>query len=233
MKQARYAAENLGHFGLAAACYTHFTSPIRRYPDLVVHRILKQVLAGKMKKKVSDELAATLPAVAEQCSSRERVAMEAERELVELKKVQFMLNKLGETFDGVINGVTTFGLFVELTEFFVEGMVHISTLPQDFYRYLEKEHTLVGERKGSRFRIGDQVRVVVANVSPERRQIEFVLEGTAVGQVTGEPAQEGIDFARRPVTGKKPRGWREGRSSAAGKEPPKGKGGGRKGRPRK
>jgi ribonuclease R len=144
-----------------------------------------------------------------------------------------MADKLGETFAGFINGVTSFGLFVELSDFFVEGMVHISTFPQDFYRFLEKEHTLVGERSKVRFRIGDQVRVVVANVSPERRQIEFVLEGTVAGRDVGRTTAAADEFARRPITGKKPEGWRGGRKGPAGKGEPQGPGGGRKRRSRR
>ncbi len=175
MKQARYSMENLGHFGLAAPCYTHFTSPIRRYPDLVVHRILKGIVTKNLKKRTVDQLAATLPEVADHTSKRERVAMEAEREIVELKKLQFMQNKVGEEFDGFVTGVTSFGFFVELVEFFVEGLVHLSTLQRDFYHYVEKQHSLVGENTRETFRIGDSVRVLVTNVSPEKKQIDFTL----------------------------------------------------------
>jgi ribonuclease R len=175
MKQARYSVENLGHFGLAAPCYTHFTSPIRRYPDLVVHRILKGVVKKTIKQRHIDQFAATLPETADHTSKRERVAMEAEREIVELKKLQFMQDKVGEEFDGFITGVSSFGFFVELVDFFVEGLVHLSTLLQDFYHYIEKQHSLVGENTRETFRIGDSVRVKLANVSLEKKQIDFVL----------------------------------------------------------
>ena len=177
MKQARYSAELLGHFGLASACYTHFTSPIRRYPDLVVHRILRRILDGPVGEDERRRLAATLPETAAHTSRRERVAMEAEREIVNLRKAQFMQSRLGEEYDGIITGVATFGFFVELVEIFVEGMVPVAMLRDDYYQYLEKEHLLVGSRTGVQFRIGDPVRVRVARVDLERRQIEFVLAG--------------------------------------------------------
>lgn len=223
MKQARYSAENVGHFGLAAPCYTHFTSPIRRYPDLQVHRMLKTMLKGRLKESEVERLAATLPDIAAHCSTRERTAMEAEREIVDLKKVQFMQGKVGEELDGIITGVTSFGLFVELVELFVEGMVHISTLPQDFYRYVEKQHLLAGERTGRAFRIGDPVRVRVASVSIERKKIDFVVVSAEGDQGAQPVAYEAEEYRREPVKGKRPRGGKP----AAGTG--KGKGGGRTG----
>jgi ribonuclease R len=170
MQQARYAVEPLGHFGLATECYTHFTSPIRRYPDLVVHRLLG---GGR----VPPDLAA----VADESSRRERVAMEAEREIVQLKKIQFMQDHVGETYDGFVSGVAPYGLFVELADVFVEGLVHVTALGDDFYDHVEREHALRGRRTGRRFRLGDPVRVVVAGVSVERRQIDFTLAGEDAG----------------------------------------------------
>lgn len=208
MKQARYAAENLGHFGLAASCYTHFTSPIRRYPDLQVHRVLKAVLKGRLKEEEVERLTATLPDVAAHCSTRERTAMEAEREIVDLKKVQFMQGKVGEELDGIITGVTSFGLFVELVELFVEGMVHISTLPHDFYRYVEKQHLLAGERTGRSFRIGDPIRVRVAGVSIERKKVDFAVvfpEGGEGAPSAPSAPYEQEEYRRVPVKGKRPR----------------------------
>ncbi|WP_041974301.1 ribonuclease R [Geobacter sp. OR-1] len=175
MKQARYAAENLGHFGLAAKTYTHFTSPIRRYPDLVVHRLLKAVLAGPLPESEIEHLTTSLPETGVHTSKRERVAMEAERELVELKRLQFMKQKIGEEFTGFIIGVTTSGFFVELTEYFVEGMVPLTGLKDDYYLLAEKQHALVGANTRRMFRIGDRVKVLVAAVSIEQRQIEFSL----------------------------------------------------------
>ncbi len=198
MKQAKYSVENLGHFGLASPCYTHFTSPIRRYPDLVVHRILKSVLSGKLKKAGIERLAGVLPETAEHTSKCERTAMEAEREIITLKKLQFMKDKTGEEYSGFISGVTSFGFFVELAEYFVEGLVHVSTLRRDFYHYDERQHSLVGENTGERFRIGDEIRVKVALVSVEKRQIDLVLAGN------GEAGREGssgktIDTGRKTV----------------------------------
>ena len=204
MKQARYTAENLGHFGLAAPCYTHYTSPIRRYPDLVVHRILKGILSKKLKEKDIERLAATLPEIALHTSGRERVAMEAEREVVLLKKIQFMLDRVGEEFDGFITGVTPHGFFVELVELFVEGMVAVATLPSDFYRYVEQQHALMGEHGRRVFRIGDKVRVRVALVSTERKQIDFVLAETAV-QEPRDSRGKPEEYPRIPVKGKRPK----------------------------
>ena len=224
MKQARYAAENLGHFGLAAPCYTHFTSPIRRYPDLEVHRILKGALAGTLKGREVERLAAVLPEIADQGSKRERAAMEAEREIVTLKKLQFMRDKVGEEFDGFITGVTPHGFFVELVDLFVEGMVHVSALPPDLYRFEEKRHLLAGERTRTSYRLGDRVRVLVANVSLTRREIDFVPAGTDAATLAFRAEPE--EYPRIPVKGKPVRGQREvkkGKPQAHGRH---GKGGG-------
>jgi ribonuclease R len=237
MKQARYAAENLGHFGLASACYCHFTSPIRRYPDLVVHRILKATLAqneNKGDKRVEKLLAIAterLGEVAEHTSKRERVAMEAERDVVEMKKVQYMQQHLGEEFDGYISGVTGFGFFVELEELFVEGLVHISTLNDDLYSYQEKQHSLVGSRLRRVFRIGDKARVTVAAVSPATRRIEFTLAAHTSSPPPARavvPASATEEYPRIPVRGKKVPGF--GRRSD-GKETGGQGSGPRKGRP--
>jgi ribonuclease R len=174
MQKARYDASNLGHFGLAAQSYTHFTSPIRRYPDLVVHRTLRESRAG-MSEDRKDELTEDLPEVARHTSERERRADEAERELVQWKKVRFMADKVGDQFEGYITGVSAFGLFVELTEHFVEGLVHISTMADDYYRFVEKAHILRGENSGKVYRLGDKVGVQVVRVDMERRQIDLGL----------------------------------------------------------
>jgi ribonuclease R len=212
MKQARYAAENLGHFGLASKCYCHFTSPIRRYPDLVVHRILRAALAAGEHtgdKRVEKQLAIAterLGEIAEHTSKRERVAMEAERDVVELKKVQFMQRHLGEEFNGFITGVTGFGFFVELEELFVEGLVHITTLDDDLYSYMEKQHSLIARHSKQVFRIGDAARVKVAAVVPATRRIEFVLVGHTASAPPARPA--GIstsheEYPRIPLRGKR------------------------------
>jgi len=176
MKQARYADENIGHFGLAAETYTHFTSPIRRYPDLMVHRVVKGVLKGAFKTpEALEELAKALPDAAAHCSRRERTAMEAERDVITMLKLRFMQDKLGEAYDGIITGVTQFGFFVQLRELFVEGLVHISSLADDYYHYIEKRHCLQGERQKRVYRIGDGVRVKVDRVDLERKRIDFSL----------------------------------------------------------
>jgi ribonuclease R len=176
MKQARYSAENVGHFGLAADTYTHFTSPIRRYPDLIVHRLLKADMRGKLKDEAyTGRLAETLPDAAAHCSLRERTAMEAERDVVTMLKLEFMKDKLGEVYKGIITGVVQFGLFVQLRELFVEGLVHVSTLADDYYHYVEKLHCLRGERKKRMYRIGDAVTVRVDRVDTIRKRIDFSL----------------------------------------------------------
>jgi len=176
MKQARYSTENIGHFGLASPYYTHFTSPIRRYPDLIVHRLVKEGLKRRrMKESRISKLSSVLQEIAQHSSERERVAMEAEREVVEMKKLEFMQDKIGMEFEGVISGVTAFGFFVELANILVEGLVRVTSLYDDFYRYEEKQHRLVGERMKKAFRLGDKVKVRVDRVDLEKRRIEFVL----------------------------------------------------------
>ena len=175
MQKARYAAENLGHFGLAASCYTHFTSPIRRYPDLVVHRLLRAARRNDLTDDRTTDLEDELPEVARHCSEMERRADDAERELVQWKKVRFMADKIGDEFSGYITGVAPFGLFVELAEHFVEGLVHVSSMADDYYRFLEQTHTLRGENTGKTYRLGDKVEVQLVRVDMERRQIDLGL----------------------------------------------------------
>ncbi len=176
MKQARYSMENVGHFGLAAETYTHFTSPIRRYPDLVVHRLLKAASKDRHKDAgYADKLSETLPDIAGHCSLRERTAMEAERDVIALLKIDFMKDKVGDAYDGIITGAAQFGFFVQLDEFFVEGLVHVSALTDDYYHYVEKQHCLRGERKKRVYRIGDAVRVRVDKVDAQRKRIDFSL----------------------------------------------------------
>ena len=175
MQKARYDPSNLGHFGLAADSYTHFTSPIRRYPDLVVHRTLREARTGRMKDDRKNELTEDLPEIARHTSERERRADDAERELVQWKKVRFMADKVGDEFEGYVTGVTAFGLYIELIEHFVEGLVHVSTMADDYYRFVERAHILRGENKGRVYRLGDRVRVQVINVDMERRQVDLGL----------------------------------------------------------
>ncbi len=176
MQKARYDAANLGHFGLAAHTYTHFTSPIRRYPDLVVHRVLRELRHGEASAERREELEDALPEVARHTSAMERRAQEAERELLQWKKVRFMADKVGDVFTGYVTGVTQFGLFIELVEHFVEGLVHVSTLADDFYRFDEQARVLLGERTKKIYRLGDAVRVQVVRVDLNRRQIELGIE---------------------------------------------------------
>jgi ribonuclease R len=171
MKWAKYSGKNLGHFGLASEGYTHFTSPIRRYPDLMVHRFLKKVLSGE-EIKIPEEVLANR---ADHLSNRERVAMEAEREILNRYRVRFMRDKIGEEFEGIISGVAAFGFFVELKDIFVEGLVRVTSLHDDYYQYHEKKYCLVGERTHKTYRIGDEVRVRVDRVDVERRHIDFGL----------------------------------------------------------
>jgi ribonuclease R len=174
MQKARYDPSNMGHFGLAASSYTHFTSPIRRYPDLVVHRTLRESRAGMSHERI-EELTEDLPEIARHTSERERRANDAERELVQWKKVRFMVDKVGDEFEGYITGVTAFGLYIELIEHFVEGMVHVSTMADDYYRFIERQHILRGENTGRVYRLGDKVGVQVIKVDMERRMIDLGL----------------------------------------------------------
>ena len=176
MKQAIYQPENIGHFGLASKCYTHFTSPIRRYPDLIVHRVLDRVMNDdKLKPNAREDLLRYLQQAGEHTSGRERHAMEAEREMVDLKKAQFMQNRIGEEFTGFINSLANFGFFVELDDYFIEGLVKLSSLTDDDYDYYEKEYVIKGRRYGKKFRLGDNVRVRVARINAFRSEIDFDL----------------------------------------------------------
>ena len=172
MKQACYAAENRGHFGLASEAYCHFTSPIRRYPDLMQHRIVLKLLAGDDRWPGE-----SLAKLAEHTTAMERRAMLAERDVVDLRKCQFMADKVGLRYSGYITAVTAFGFFVELNEFFIEGLVHIRTLNDDFYRYDPEQHSLIGQGRRNVFQVGMAVTVDVWQVRPDRREIDFVLPG--------------------------------------------------------
>jgi ribonuclease R len=225
LKQARYAEENLGHFALAATSYTHFTSPIRRYPDLIVHRVLKDVLRNQGQQSSQhpnpfDELRASsvaksatrvgqpqleakvspwskrrdysapkeareplhgpigieeLHEIAEESSRAERLAADAERELIEGKKVKFMQDRIGEDFDGLITSVTKFGFFVELTDLFVEGLVPLNTLTDDRYTYHENTREIIGQRSRKIYSLGQKIRVLVDRIDPVEKKIQFAV----------------------------------------------------------
>jgi ribonuclease R len=173
MPQARYSERPLGHFGLAAKYYSHFTAPIRRYPDLLVHRIMRSNLQGTMSDSDSRKLASKLPQLAEQASMQERNAMEAERECLDLKKVEYMEGKEGTEYTGTISGVTSFGFFVELDNT-VEGLVHVTDLTDDYYYFDEKRYFLTGERSQKKYQLGDPIKVQLTKVDKEQRTINFI-----------------------------------------------------------
>jgi len=177
MKQAKYDPQSLGHFGLSTEFYTHFTSPIRRYPDLIVHRLIRTYLIqGKTDEATREKWAEKLPEIAEHTSNMERNAVDAERETDDLKKTEFMLDKIGEEFDGVISSVTNFGMFVELPNT-IEGLVHVSFMTDDFYRYDEQHYAMIGERTGNVYWIGDEITVRVVDVNKDERNIDFEIVG--------------------------------------------------------
>ncbi len=177
MQQAKYSPESIGHFGLATDFYTHFTSPIRRYPDLIVHRLIRTYLIdGDLSEQTVEDWKEKLPEIAKQTSAAERRSVDAERETDDLKKAEFMTDKIGEEFDAIVSSVTNFGLFVELPNT-IEGLVHVSYLTDDYYHYDDRHQVMIGERTGKIFRIGDEVRVRVIGTSIEERSVDFEIVG--------------------------------------------------------
>lgn len=174
LKQARYSPECSGHFGLASKYYCHFTSPIRRYPDLIIHRIIKEYLKGKIDEKRIEKLKAIVEKAAKQSSDMERLADEAERETEDLKKAEYMAERIGEIYTGIISSVTHFGMFVELPNT-IEGLVHINSMMDDYYLFDENLYALIGEETRKIYRLGDEVKVKVHRVDIESRNIDFVL----------------------------------------------------------
>ena len=172
MKQARYTTEDVGHFGLAAPHYCHFTSPIRRYPDLQINRIIKEVLRGRMNQAKTDHYQEILPQVAESCSKLERRADEAERETIKLKKAEYMMKHIGEEFDAVISGIMSYGMYAELPNT-VEGLIHVSRMYDDRYYYREETYEMYGIDTGRVYRLGDTVRVRVLDADKTTKTVDF------------------------------------------------------------
>jgi ribonuclease R len=177
LKRACYQPENVGHFGLAFSHYTHFTSPIRRYPDLLVHRLLKELEAGKYTYQRQNQMQKRLPRIGEITSERERMADEAERESIKIKQVEFMQDKLGEEYEGLISGVVPFGFFVRLDTLLSEGLVRVSNLDDDYYIFDERRHRWVGQKTKKIYKLGDRVKVQVTRVDKDQKEIDFVLAG--------------------------------------------------------
>lgn len=201
MSQAIYSPDNKGHFGLAYEAYTHFTSPIRRYPDLLVHRAIKHILQAH---KIKPDLI-TFVRAGEHCSMTERRADDATNEVTDWLKCEYMVDKVGQEFKGVISGVTNFGIFVELLDIYVEGLAHISTLPSDYYKFDPIKHSLYGSRSGIRFSLGDTVHIRVARVDLDQREIDFVLADTGFKKVSEKrkPAEKVAAHKNKKVKGKK------------------------------
>lgn len=174
MKQARYTVECTGHFGLACQHYCHFTSPIRRYPDLQIHRIIKEQLRGKLCEERIQHYEEKLPEVAKHSSRMERRAAEAERETDKLKKAEYMEAHIGEVYEGVISGITQWGLYVELPNT-VEGLVHVSELPGDYFYYDEDAYEMVGKESGIVYKLGQRLTVQVKGVDRRARTVDFML----------------------------------------------------------
>jgi len=177
MQQAKYYPESLGHFGLSTEFYTHFTSPIRRYPDTIVHRLIRTYLIeGKLDEATREKWNARLPEIADHSSKMERRSVDAERETDELKKAEYMEDKIGVEYDGMISSVTNFGMFVELPNT-IEGLVHVSYMTDDYYRFDERHYAMIGERTGNVYRIGDEITVRVVKVNKDERSIDFEIVG--------------------------------------------------------
>jgi ribonuclease R len=172
LSQAIYTPDNKGHFGLALPAYAHFTSPIRRYPDLLVHRAIRHLLHNR--RPVTFELSRDAAlALGEHCSMTERRADEATRDVESWLKCEYMQDKVGEEFEGVISAVTSFGVFVELNDIYIEGLVHVTSLPKDYYHFDPVGHRMSGERSGRVYRLGDRLRVKAARVDLDERKIDF------------------------------------------------------------
>lgn len=204
MMQAVYSADNLGHFGLAFPAYAHFTSPIRRYPDLMVHRALRHLLADGTAEDF-EYSPKNLSAMGEHCSATERRADDATRDATDSLKCEFMLDKVGQDFPGVISGVNSFGIFVELDKIYVSGLVHVTALDYDYFHFDPAGRRLSGERTGKVYRLGDAIRIRVAAVNLDDRKIDFVLAESVKGPGKGAPKGAGKSSRRGGRRGKPPR----------------------------
>jgi ribonuclease R len=221
MQKAKYDPESLGHYGLSTEFYTHFTSPIRRYPDTIVHRLIRTYLIeGKMDQATREKWDAQLPDIAEHTSKMERRAVDAERETDELKKAEYMEDKIGQEYDGIISSVTNFGMFVELPNT-IEGLVHVSYMTDDYYRYDERNYAMIGERTGNVFRIGDEITVRVVNVNKDERSIDFEIVGMKGARP--RPAEGARKIIKTGSSERKPRKdsskGPQGKNSKGGKSP--------------
>jgi len=213
LSQAVYSHENIGHFGLAYEAYSHFTSPIRRYPDLLVHRAIRKILRNQFK---PGEVDPHLEKMADHCSMTERRADDATREAIDWLKCEFMLDKVGEEYDGVISAATSFGIFVSLTDIYVEGLVHISALQSDYYHFDPIKHALIGERSGTRYRLGDTVRIRVVRVDLDERKIDFML-----AQDVGKENEKGSRSKGKKAKEKKVRHKKEPKQKHAAEKKPR------------
>ncbi|MDM5250108.1 MULTISPECIES: ribonuclease R [unclassified Lysinibacillus] len=197
MQQAKYYPESLGHFGLSTDFYTHFTSPIRRYPDLIVHRLIRTYLINKdTSRETVAQWGMAMDEIADHTSERERRAVDAERDTDALKKAQYMSDKIGEEFEGIVSSITNFGIFVELPNT-IEGLVHISNMTDDYYRFDDRQMIMIGERTNRQFRIGDEVTVRVANVIIEESSIDFEIVGMVTSYGRTRKAAPTVIHARK------------------------------------
>jgi len=224
LSQAVYTPENLGHFGLSFDAYTHFTSPIRRYPDLLVHRAIRHIINGGTIKNWAYS-AADMVSFGEHCSMTERRADDATRDAVDWLKCEYMMDKIGGEFEGMITAVTGFGIFVELDDIYVEGLVHITELRKDYYHFDQIRHELAGERTGRSYKLTDRVKIKVARVNLDDKKIDFILADD-VGDAQTLPRKKSKTKTKekstkkkkarsktKPATAKKPQAKRKTRRS--------------------